>query len=1501
MILKRSIYLVVLLLGLAVQQGYSQSFTQLSDVINRYTSITSILSDDDNNLDSAVVSSLTGFSEGDTVMIYCVKGSAIGTGLVYPVGEDAQQPRNTGKYAFMLIEEIVTPGNIVVFNTFISPEILPMGPGEMAQLIRVPSYRNAEVTSSGVFANDWNPVTSEGGVVTMFVHGVLRLSGNIDVSGSGFWGARASSDPYVYGGDCSSVNIPLYDSAFYQFSNVRSGLKGEGTTDTTFHGLLGMRGKASSINGGGGGNALFAGGGGGSNYSAGVTGGNESTQCGPGVAETGGKGGDFLSRYYYMNGNPGFGQGRGNRIFFGGGGGSGTRMNGFTTTDGGNGGGIVVIVADSIEGNGHWIRADGDDVVGLATGSAGGGGGGGCIILDVSGYQTTLNLSAVGGDGGNTMGTDTTGVGGAGGGGIYWLAGDTHPGVTPDFSSGTNGVHISVPVYDPLDAPRFPSQEDDLIAPLRGFLFNPVPTQFTVCSDQDPDTIITSEPKGGDGTYTYQWVDSSSTQNIWIDIVGATSRDYDPGPLTDTTYYRRIVSSVGLADTSFRIAVYVHQAITNNTIAAPDTVCSGNPPALFESSQMTDGPPWIGGGPTGGTLRFKWQQMEEGTGSYSDLTGITEDSTYQAGGLTTSTDFRRIAYAGVCVDTSTELHVRVLGPITGNDITPLSEVTPFDTICFNTAPEEIGGPVPSGGETADMRYQWLTSDDPLLMGTIAAGSTGQSYQSPALNQTTYIRRIVLSGNDDACRDTSAYVEVLNIPYINAGTNVISADQTVCQGIEATPLDGTSPAGDYTGNYSFVWLSSTDSANWSQALGDPSVETGYQPGIMDGPTTWYLRMVGWGGQELVCKDTSSTVKIIVLDSITNNIIAPVADRLCQRLMPENIIGQTPGGESTLRTYAWYKVEMEDAPGETDWGAPVVDGTTYRDYLDPVELVSDTDRWYRRIVTSGPGGECLDTSSLFHLVVHSEITGNAIDTDQSVCFNDTRALRGYAPEGGESGVTPVYTWRTWQEGQDSTDAVPVAGSDQEAFVAGPFNNPGVLTQYFDRVLEIGACRDTSGQMKVDVMQLPGGALTVPDFDSCSGYLVDLDMMLNLNAGNPGYPAEPGTYPWFVTLKHGAESDIGPFILGGASLADPVDTLMDVRLDSDGASYVERQYEIESIWYYPEGDAYACAAPPGNITGGAVTIGVFRTPEPQIKVDQEARENLKVCDFTLTLKIDDPDNGTGTWVFEPAEQISEEEVSENEYQISINDADKSAYTVLGEPPYLAIYQSKASTTGCIGYDSIDLYFFEQPAPAYAGEDTVLFLVNSIQLQADAPTAGSGLWELTSGSGIIDNDTLHNTYAYELGMGEQNEFLWTVSNGEDEGLCFSTSDVTIVLRTEVNRFNGFSPNGDMDNEYYIMQGLPYADEFEVTFFNSLGKPVRTVNHRNVGEMEIDPSRIKNGLREDEMVVWDGRATNGNMVPSGTYYFVITFIMYQRDHESGDVTGKDSYEFKDYVVVVRE
>ncbi|MEA3462802.1 MAG: gliding motility-associated C-terminal domain-containing protein, partial [Bacteroidota bacterium] len=414
-----------------------------------------------------------------------------------------------------------------------------------------------------------------------------------------------------------------------------------------------------------------------------------------------------------------------------------------------------------------------------------------------------------------------------------------------------------------------------------------------------------------------------------------------------------------------------------------------------------------------------------------------------------------------------------------------------------------------------------------------------------------------------------------------------------------------------------------------------------------------------------------------------------------------------------------------------------------------------------------------------------------------------------------------------------------------------------------------------MLVTIMQLPGGALTDASFPACEKDTV-LQVDLNMDALTPGHFMTP----WEVYLKDGVHTGIGP-----GSLDQDNDT-MGIVMDTEGADHVTYTYELESISYYPEGDDYACVSPAGNLTGNPVVVNLSRRPDPEILVDGEARDSFKVCSTTALLEMD-PNNGTTSrWSVPAGSVFFSPGGGANEYNVSIpdNPADYGEYRI-----YL-----RSEAGDCAGMDSIDLHFFEQPAPANARPDTVLWLVDYVHLRADPPTAGIGTWTVVMGNGQIDEENNPNTLVTGLDLGEENEFRWTVTNGEDEGTCTTSDYVTVVRRYEVKNYNGFSPNGDMSNEYFIMQGLPYADEFSISFFNSLGSTVRTINNENVDELDVDPSLILNGLRDDEMVVWDGRASNGNPVPSGTYYFVLTYITHEID-------GNYTFDIKGYVVVERE
>lgn len=1488
---KRIIGLIIIVFGIAVQQGYSQHFTPISGIINEYTPVKSIFLGGESESDTLFVSHTTGFAAGDTVMLYAVRGSKVSYGppSPYEPGEDRQSPWNTGRYLLARIDMILS-GNRVVLNTKINITATFRGfrenrAGEIIQLIKVRSYRNAEVLPAGLTAKPWSAQDSTGGVLALMVSGKLRMNGSIDVSGLGFSGA-SGSDGADYGGACSSDNVDLYDDPFYTDAEVYSGYKGKSITENDEPGI---RGWAASINGGGGGNGKFSGGGGGSNWSAGIGGGDESTDgCPISTPDIYGRGGFGLGSgggggVYYTNEDVWSSI----RIFMGGGGGTGVKMPGYTTTDGGNGGGIVFIMADTVMGNNLNISADGEDVPGTATGAAGGGGAGGCILLEVNQYETALNCFAIGGDGGNTSGTPANGYGGAGGGGLYWVSGplNSHPDLNPDIGNGTNGRNVDTGITSNL-TPKYSDTLYQFFAPLKGFLFNPVPSQFTVCSDTDLGVIEASKPRGGSGSYDYQWVDSSSTQNYWQDIVGATSKDYDIGILSDTTYYRRIVIDQDgklSPDTSFRIAVYVHQAIDHNLITSPDTVCSGNAPEMFQPYQVVHGGDWISGGHPDSTYNYSWQHREEGNSTWMNTTANTKDSTYTVPdnpGLSISTDYRRIALSGACSDTSDYVHVRVLEPISGNLISSK------DTICIYGTPDGLNtanGESLGDGEPGDYRFKWEQRlHDQSAWTTVEGTSNLEAYQPPALDDTTWYRRLVFSGNDDACIDTTAGLEILVLPDIENNL-LLSADQQLCQMSTAEALEasttGSDPAlgGGNRTSYVYTWLSSADSLNWLPASGMQSgpndVASNFEPGIMNNTTIWYRRLVESGGTGLVCQDTSiSVLKITVLDSITDNRISTTDSRYCQFESPLSLDGEVTGGENRNKVYSWYRYDDENIPAEGELGTLIVTGGEAIQNLDnPEELLLDTDRWYRRVVNTGPMGECLDTSGLVHLLVHTAISDNGLDTEQAICIADQRRLRGHEPEGGELDLDTSYTWRRWNEGESQAQAVDQPNSDAQQFLAGPFD--GIQERYyFDRIVEIGECRDTSDNMRLTVMQLPGGSLLPhPDFESCSGYEEGLGVSLLLGSAINGHAVAPADTAWtlYLNMERADKPDQsrGPFILEEGNIANPEDSIRGVLVDTEDLIYEPQTFSIDSIYFLAE-DNYRCYADVAGF-GDPVIIDVYETPEPGI-----ASDSSEVCRDFIILDID-TDEGEASWQFSTAGIQATAVVLNESYRVEVTD--NLAYTGLYqapddyEAPDTIILYSTAQTSGCVGKTTLPFRFFEQPEPARAREDDTLFVIDEILMDAEPATAGYGEWTLDEGEGTILEPYLPNTLVVGIGKGA-NTFSWTVRNGLGDGLCMSSDVVSVLIREDARRYEGISPNDDGVNDYFIMGGLGHAETFTIRFFNDKGKPVQIVTDENVIELS-EAERIALELdRDDGLVVWDGTASNGNKVPSGTYYYVLEY-----------------------------
>ncbi len=191
-----------------------------------------------------------------------------------------------------------------------------------------------------------------------------------------------------------------------------------------------------------------------------------------------------------------------------------------------------------------------------------------------------------------------------------------------------------------------------------GLSGNTIGADETLCQGGTPAAITgTGTITGGNGTYTYQW-QSSPDGTTWTDIPGATSANYSPGALADTTHFRRNVSSSQCGSSSNVVIKYVFEGLGNYDITASQTICEGTAPVLID-----------GGAPTGsGPFTFTWQQSDDGTNWNNIASSNTED--YQPPVLTSTTHYRRTVTNGPCTATSSVVIITVEPMANGNFTAP---------------------------------------------------------------------------------------------------------------------------------------------------------------------------------------------------------------------------------------------------------------------------------------------------------------------------------------------------------------------------------------------------------------------------------------------------------------------------------------------------------------------------------------------------------------------------------------------------------------------------------------------------------------------------------------------------------------------------------------------------------------------------------------------------------------------------------------------------------------
>lgn len=350
----------------------------------------------------------------------------------------------------------------------------------------------------------------------------------------------------------------------------------------------------------------------------------------------------------------------------------------------------------------------------------------------------------------------------------------------------------------------------------------------TVCESQNTGTIILS---GNTGSVT-RWESLATGETVWNPITNTTTT-HSYTNLTTTTQFRAVVQN-GRCDpaNSTPLTITVTPATTIANAGPNQTLCD-------QLETLLDADGTLKPGEIGRWSVLPSTTILEPTNPKSRVTGLITGQTY--------TFTWTITGNSPCGPSSSQVTVINNPPISQSISSTIAEACHGQQVV-------IDGSVPTGGSGGNYLYSWEMKVDAGNWATI----TGEANEDLTITLTTSgavsFKRTVTSGG---CTSTSAEYLITVRPPITA--NNITADQTICSGMQpANPLTGQPPQGG-GGTFTYQWQSSTDEQTWTNIGG--ANDQGFQSTALT-TTTFYRRAVSTLACSGALQSISNVVKITV---------------------------------------------------------------------------------------------------------------------------------------------------------------------------------------------------------------------------------------------------------------------------------------------------------------------------------------------------------------------------------------------------------------------------------------------------------------------------------------------------------------------------------------------------------------------------------------------------------------------------------------------------------------
>ncbi|MGH2563633.1 MAG: DUF6443 domain-containing protein, partial [Ginsengibacter sp.] len=281
-------------------------------------------------------------------------------------------------------------------------------------------------------------------------------------------------------------------------------------------------------------------------------------------------------------------------------------------------------------------------------------------------------------------------------------------------------------------------------------------TSQNIITGSIPATINSSSAASGGyctPNYAYQW--QSSPNNVtYTNITGATtlSLSFTSG-LTQTTYYRRMVTETNTSGTAYSnsAAVYVYPPVVPGSVSpTTQTINYGANASVLTVSGVSGG---------NNSYTYQWQSSADAS-NFANVSGATA-TTYTPTALTTTTYYRiavtssgQTAYTNyVTVNVNPQLLPGIISPALIN-------------ITSGTSPGIINGTAASYGSCGTgYAYQWYSSTNGTTF-TLISSATAQNYTPGNLTVNTWFTRKVTCSSVSLYSDTAEAVIVSGTPDIN---------------------------------------------------------------------------------------------------------------------------------------------------------------------------------------------------------------------------------------------------------------------------------------------------------------------------------------------------------------------------------------------------------------------------------------------------------------------------------------------------------------------------------------------------------------------------------------------------------------------------------------------------------------------------------------------------------------------------------------------------------------